>query len=297
MDKNYLRLPEYLKRPIAKLDDTENKNVRQILSKYNLNTVCDSARCPNKTQCFGECTATFLIMGKICTRNCRFCNITSNTPKPLDKNEPENVANAVIEMGLKYAVITSTTRDDINDGGAEHFKLTIDAIRKKDSSIKTEILTPDFKGNKNSLDTIIKANPDVFNHNIETVPSLYETVRPEADYKRSLDVLSYVKKNSPNIITKTGIMTGLGETYEEIEETIKDIKNANLDILTLGQYIRPSKHHLEVKSYSGQEAFENLKKLAEKIGIKACISAPLARSSYMAFETYKKIREQNIVPI
>lgn len=296
MDKTYLRLPEYLKRPIAKLDDIENKNVRNILSKYHLNTVCENARCPNKTQCWGECTATFLIMGKVCTRNCRFCNITSDKPKPLDKTEPLNVAKAVVEMGLKYAVITSVTRDDIKDGGAEHFKLTVDAIRNLNPEIKTEILTPDFKGDKNALDLIIKAQPDVFNHNMETVASLYNVVRPEADYGRSLYVLSYIKENAPDIITKTGIMTGLGENKDEIEETIKDIKNAKVDILTIGQYIRPSKNHIEVKRYYKKEEFEDLEKIAKKIGIKECISAPLARSSYRAFEAYKKIREQMNVP-
>lgn len=296
MDKTYLRLPEYLKRPIAKLDDIENKNVRNILSKYHLNTVCENARCPNKTQCWGECTATFLIMGKVCTRNCRFCNITSDKPKPLDKTEPLNVAKAVVEMGLKYAVITSVTRDDIKDGGAEHFKLTVDAIRNLNPEIKTEILTPDFKGDKNALDLIIKAHPDVFNHNMETVVSLYNVVRPEADYGRSLYVLSYIKENAPDIITKTGIMTGLGENKDEIEETIKDIKNAKVDILTIGQYIRPSKNHIEVKRYYKKEEFEDLEKIAKKIGIKECISAPLARSSYRAFEAYKKIREQMNVP-
>lgn len=296
MDKTYLRLPEYLKRPIAKLDDIENKNVRNILSKYHLNTVCENARCPNKTQCWGECTATFLIMGKVCTRNCRFCNITSDNPKPLDKTEPLNIAKAVVEMGLKYAVITSVTRDDIKDGGAEHFKLTVDAIRNLNPEIKTEILTPDFKGEKNALDLIIKAHPDVFNHNMETVASLYNVVRPEADYGRSLYVLSYIKEKAPDIITKTGIMTGLGENKDEIEETIKDIKNAKVDILTIGQYIRPSKNHIEVKRYYKKEEFEDLEKIAKKIGIKECISAPLARSSYRAFEAYKKIREQMNVP-
>lgn len=292
MDKTYLRLPNYLKRPIASLDDRGNKEVRGVLSKYNLNTVCDGARCPNKSTCYGCSTATFLIMGKTCTRNCRFCNISPAKPLPLDEKEPENVANAVIEMGLKYVVITSVTRDDLEDGGALHFKKTINEIRKKDSSIKIEILTPDFKGNKNALNTIIKANPDVFNHNMETVPSLYKTARPQANYRQSLDVLSYIKENAPHILTKTGIMTGLGETKEEIRETIQDIKSANVDILTIGQYIRPSKEHLPVSKYYEEKEFIELEEIALEEGLGACVSAPLARSSYKAAETYFALKRK-----
>ena len=290
MDKNYLRLPDYLKRPIASLDNKKNKETKKILSKYGLNTVCDGARCPNKSDCYGCLTATFLIMGKTCTRNCRFCNISPAKPLPLDKNEPKNVAKAVIEMGLQYVVITSVTRDDLPDGGAGHFMSTINEIKKLDPNIKIEILTPDFKGNENALDTIIKAHPDVFNHNVETVPSLYKIARPQADYEQSLKVLSYIKKNSPDILTKTGIMVGLGENEDEIIQTIKDIKSAGVDILTVGQYIRPSKEHLPVIKYYTEEEFKNFEKLALEIGLKACVSAPLARSSYKAFETYTAIK-------
>ena len=293
MDKNYLRLPDYLKRPIASLDNKENKSVRNILSKYNLNTVCDNARCPNKTACYGCLTATFLIMGKICTRNCRFCNINGGVPEQLDINEPKNVANAIEELNLKYVVITSTTRDDIPDGGAEHFKQTIDEIRKKSPSIKIEILTPDFLGNKNSFCTILKAKPDVFNHNMETVPRLYKIARPKADYPRSLNLLSYIKENDPEIITKTGIMVGLGETKDEIIQTMKDILNSKVDILTIGQYIRPSKLHLKVDRYYKEEEFEELKNIALELGFGGVVSAPLARSSYMAAETYNLVKNKN----
>ena len=293
MDKNYLRLPDYLKRPIASLDNKENKSVRNILSKYNLNTVCDNARCPNKTACYGCLTATFLIMGKICTRNCRFCNINGGVPEPLDINEPKNVANAIEELNLKYVVITSTTRDDIPDGGAEHFKQTIDEIRKKSSSIKIEILTPDFLGNKNSFCTILKSKPDVFNHNMETVSRLYKIARPKADYIRSLNVLSFIKENNPEIITKTGIMVGLGETKDEIIQTMKDILNSKVDILTIGQYIRPSKLHLKVDRYYKEEEFEELKNIALELGFGGVVSAPLARSSYMAAETYNLVKNKN----
>ncbi len=287
MDKNYVRLPEYLKRPIASTDNKENKSVRKILSKYNLNTVCDNARCPNKSTCYGCLTATFLIMGKVCTRNCRFCNIQSNIPEPLNTKEPENIANAVRELKLDYVVITSVTRDDLPDGGAYHFKKTVDMIRKLNKNTKIEILTPDFKGNKEALDIIVEAKPDIFNHNVETVPSLYKKARPMADYRQSLDVLKYIKDKG--IITKTGIMTGLGETKEEIIQTIKDIKEVNTDILTIGQYIRPSIKHLEVKKYYREEDFEELKQIALQIGIKAIVCAPLARSSYMAKETYLEV--------
>ncbi len=293
MDK-YLRLPNYLKVPIASLDNKQNKETKKILSKYNLNTVCDGARCPNKSKCYGCLTATFLIMGKNCTRNCRFCNIETGHIQPLDKDEPRNIALATSEMNLKYVVITSVTRDDLKDGGAGHFSQTIEEIKKIDPNIKIEILTPDFKGDENALNTIIKAHPEVFNHNMETVPSLYQLARPSANYKRSLEVLKYVKNKAPEIFTKTGIMTGLGETKDEIIQTIKDIKAANVDILTVGQYIRPSKKHLEVKRYYKEEEFEEIKNIALEIGMRACVSAPLARSSYRAYETYEKlINSQN----
>jgi len=295
MVKTYLRLPEYLKRPIASLDNKENRKTKDILAKYNLNTVCDNARCPNKSCCYSKLTATFLIMGKYCTRNCRFCNIEHNKPAPLDENEPLNIARAVLDLNLKYVVITSVTRDDVKDGGADHYKKTIEAIRNlfKENPPKIEILTPDFLGFNSSLDTIIKAHPDVFNHNMETVPLLYKVARPGADYKRSLKVLSYIKEKAPDIITKTGIMTGLGETKDEITETMKDILSAKVDILTIGQYIRPSLNHLEVQRYLKEEEFASLKEIALNMGFRACVSAPLARSSYMAAETYDEVTKQN----
>lgn len=275
------RLPEYLKRPIIDTDKT--RTVRRILKTKCLNTVCENARCPNKNECYTKNTATFLIMGNNCTRNCRYCNITCNRPEPLDLNEPQHVAEAVKDLGLKYAVITSVTRDDLPDGGAEHFANCIYEIRKISSDIKIEILTPDFKGNKSSLDTIIKAHPDVFNHNIETVRKVFKTARPQGNYDCSLEVLKYVKDNS-DIITKSGLMIGLGETFEDIEETLIDLKNAGCDILTIGQYIQPSKAHLEVSKYYTPDEYEKLKLLAEKIGIKHYQIGPLVRSSYRAAE-------------
>lgn len=275
------RLPDYLKRPIIDTDKT--RTVRRILKTKCLNTVCENARCPNKNECYTKNTATFLIMGNNCTRNCRYCNINCSRPEPLDLNEPFHVAEAVKDLGLKYAVITSVTRDDLPDGGAEHFANCIYEIRKISPDVKIEILTPDFKGNKNSLNTIIKANPNVFNHNIETVRNVFKTARPQGDYDCSLEVLKYIKDNS-DIITKSGLMIGLGEILEDIEQTLIDLKNVGCDILTIGQYIQPSKAHLEVSKYYTPEEYENLKQLAEKVGIKHYQIGPLVRSSYRASE-------------
>lgn len=273
------RLPDYLKRPIINTETT--KTVRNILKNHCLNTVCENARCPNKNECYTKHTATFLIMGNVCTRNCRYCNISGGIPEELNENEPKEVANAIKELGLKYAVITSVTRDDIPDGGADHFAKTIEEIRKISPNTKIEILTPDFNGDKNSLDIIIKAMPEVFNHNIETTKNVFKKARPKGNYQTSLEVLKYVKDNS-NIKTKSGLMVGLGETFEEIEETFEDLKNVGCDILTVGQYIQPSKKHLEVDKYYTLEEFEEIKKLAKKVGFKNFQIGPLVRSSYMA---------------
>ena len=292
------RLPEYLKRPI--IDTEKTKTVRRILKTKCLNTVCEGARCPNKNECYSRNTATFLIMGNVCTRNCRYCNIGTARPEPLDLDEPKHVAEAVKELGLKYAVITSVTRDDLPDGGAEHFKNCIDEIRKI-CDAKIEILTPDFRINKPSLDgegerssdgvitslnTIIKAHPEVFNHNIETVKSLFKTARPQGDYDWSIKVLKYVKDNS-DIVTKSGLMVGLGEGMDEIEETLRDLKDAGVDIITIGQYIQPSKAHLPVAKYYTLEEFEDLRKLAQKVGFTNYQIDPLVRSSYKASVSWK----------
>ncbi len=275
------RLPDYLKRPIIDTDKT--RTVRKILKTKCLNTVCENARCPNKNECYTKNTATFLIMGGNCTRNCRYCNISCAKPEPLDLEEPKHIAEAVKALGLKYAVITSVTRDDLPDGGAEHFANCIYEIRKICPDTKIEILTPDFKGNKNSLDLIIKAHPDVFNHNIEAVRDIFKTVRPQGDYNCSLEVLKYVKENS-DILTKSGLIIGLGETFEQIEQTLIDLKDVGCDIVTIGQYIQPSKQHLEVAKYYTPEEYDELKALAQKAGIKNYQIGPLVRSSYRASE-------------
>lgn len=294
------RLPEYLKRPI--IDTEKTKTVRRILKTKCLNTVCEGARCPNKSECYSHNTATFLIMGNVCTRNCRYCNISSAKPEPLDLNEPKHIAEAVKELGLKYAVITSVTRDDVEDGGAEHFKNCVDEIRKI-CNAKIEILTPDFKPRDlapqekvqalNSyapLDTIIGANPDCFNHNIETVKTLFSTARPQGNYDWSLEVLKYVKNNS-SIVTKSGLMVGLGETLAQIEETLCDLKNVGVDIITIGQYIQPSKAHLEVAKFYTLEEFEELKTLARKVGFKNYQIGPLVRSSYHAMNSFNEMNQ------
>lgn len=302
------RLPEYLKRPI--IDTEKTKTVRRILKTKCLNTVCEGARCPNKSECYSHNTATFLIMGNVCTRNCRYCNISSEKPAPLDLDEPKHVAEAVKELGLKYAVITSVTRDDLPDGGAEHFKNCVDEIRKI-CDAKVEILTPDFKpkglapnekphplipslkGQINlcsPLDTIIQANPEVFNHNIEAVREIFATARPQGNYDWSLEVLKYIKDNS-SIVTKSGLMVGLGENFEQIESTLVDLKNAGVDIVTIGQYIQPSKAHLEVAKFYTLEEFEKLKILARKVGFKNFQIGPLVRSSYQAMNSFKDMQD------
>lgn len=273
------RLPEFLKRPIIDTDKT--RTVRKILKSNCLNTVCEGARCPNKNECYSNHTATFLIMGSVCTRNCRYCNISCQRPEPLDENEPLHVAQSVKDLGLKYAVITSVTRDDLPDGGANHFAKCINEIRKISPNTKIEILTPDFKGNEESLNTIIKAHPDVFNHNIETARDIFKTARPQGNYDTSLGVLKYVKENS-DIKTKSGFMIGLGEDIEQIKQTITDLYSVNCDILTIGQYIQPSKEHLPVAKYYNPEEYEELKDIAKNIGIKYFQIGPLVRSSYNA---------------
>lgn len=281
------RLPEYLKRGIIDTDKT--KKVRNILKTRCLNTVCEQARCPNKAECYAKDTATFLIMGNTCTRNCKFCNIKGGKPENLDINEPKNIALSVKELGLDYAVITSVTRDDLPDGGAEHFAQVIYEIKNLTPDVKIEVLTPDFKGNKDALDVVIKAKPDVFNHNIETAEELYPKARPMANYRQSLNVLKYVKEKDDTILTKSGMMVGLGETKEQIITTLKDLHSIGCDIVTIGQYIQPSKQHLEVEKYYKPEEYDELTQIAKKIGIKFPVFAPLVRSSYKAKECVETI--------
>ena len=281
------RLPEYLKRGIV--DTEKTKLVRSILKHKCLNTVCEAARCPNKAECYAKNTATFLIMGNVCTRNCRFCNISGGTPQPVDPQEPQKVAQAIKELNLEYAVITSVTRDDLPLQGADCFRDVILETKKLVPGIKIEVLTPDFEGIHDLIDIVIDAKPDVLNHNIETVRSLYPKARPLAQYDRSLDFLKHVKDRDPEMMTKSGLMVGLGETFDELEQTFYDLKSVGCDIVTVGQYMQPSKKHLEVEKYYTEEDFNLVEELARKAGIKQIVASGLVRSSYRAFETFKSV--------
>ncbi|MBU0744542.1 MAG: lipoyl synthase [Gammaproteobacteria bacterium] len=261
--------------------------IKKLLRQNKLTSVCEAAACPNLGECFKLGTATFMIMGDICTRNCRFCNVTpGKRPSPIDQLEPNNLAQTVEKMGLKYVVITSVTRDDLPDGGASHFTSCIKEIRNKNSQIKIEILTPDFR---HSIDKSLKILgtqlPDVFNHNVETAPRLYPIVRPEAEYLASLELLRKHKELYPEIPTKSGLMLGLGETKDEIYETMSNLRAHEVDRLTIGQYLQPTKKHLEVTRYVTPPEFTELGKLAYQLGFKHVTSSPLARSSYHAAET------------
>lgn len=263
------------------------KEVRGILEKYCLNTVCDEAICPNRGKCFHAGTATFMILGKNCTRNCRFCNVTGADPELVDPHEPLNVANAVKDLKLKYVVITSVTRDDIPDGGAQHFADTVNAIRRLNPETRVELLIPDFRGSTEALQKVVDCNPDVIGHNIETVPSLYDKVRPEAVYEQSLEVLSNARKLGYTGKTKSGIMVGLGETEAEVTDVLKDLREHGCQFLTVGQYLAPSKLHVPVAEYIHPDQFIKYKETAMELGFEYVASDPLVRSSYMAHEAFE----------
>lgn len=258
-------------------------NLKKLLRENNLVTVCEEASCPNLPECFTHGTATFMIMGDKCTRRCSFCDVAHGRPDPLDPNEPIHLANTIAQMGLRYVVITSVDRDDLRDGGASHFSACITAIREKNPTIKIEILVPDYRGRMEiALDETGKALPDVFNHNIETVPRLYKQARPGSDYLHSLRLLQEFKKYYPNIPTKSGIMLGLGETNDEIEQTLKDLRAHDIDMVTLGQYLQPSRYHMPVARYVTPEEFKHFGEIARELGFKNIASGPLVRSSYHA---------------
>lgn len=281
--------PEWLK--VSYNTEAVNE-VSSLMADLKLNTVCKEANCPNLGECFKKHTATFMILGSICTRHCRFCNVSKGCVEPVDPKEPQHLAEAVKKLGLKHVVITSVTRDDLEDGGAGHFAKTIKAVRELTPNTTIEVLIPDFKGVESDLDIVIDANPDVINHNVETVKSLYSQVRPEADYDRSMHVLKYVKDNAPHIYTKTGIMVGLGETDEQVYEVMEDSLKAGCDIFTIGQYLSPSKLHIEMKEYVKPEKFAEYKRVGEEKGFKYIASSPLVRSSYNAEEVLKQGRSK-----
>jgi len=279
-----LRKPPWLKKRLPPFQDLQK--VKSILEEADLHTVCEEARCPNLGDCFCSGTATFLILGRVCTRNCGFCAVEHRSPVPPDEAEPEKLAQAVKKMGLQYVVITSVTRDDLPDGGAFLFAKTIQAIRALDSKIKIEVLIPDFKGDLNSLKDVLKENPDVLNHNIETISRLYPVVRPQAAYQRSLDLLRRSKEDYPHIPTKSGFMLGLGETQKEVLELLRDLRETGCDFLTIGQYLQPRPDRLPVVRFVPPEEFEEYKKIGEEMGFKAVASGPFVRSSFHASEMF-----------
>jgi lipoyl synthase len=272
------RLPQWFKIRLATNDRLAN--VRNLIENNNLHTVCRSAACPNQTECWNAGTATFMILGNVCTRNCRFCGVPKGTPLGLDLDEPDRVANAVASLHLKYAVITSVTRDDLADGGSSLFAATIKAIRTKTAGCKVEVLIPDFRGSESALRTVLEAAPEVLNHNIETVPALYPTVRPQAYFQRSLALLAAA--HAFGALTKTGIMLGLGETIDEVRAVMHDLRKVYCSILTLGQYLQPGKDHLPVDRYYHPDEFAALREEAMTLGFRQVAAGPLVRSSYHA---------------
>jgi len=261
--------------------------VKSILEQAHLHTVCEEARCPNLGECFSSGTSTFLILGRVCTRNCGFCAVEHGVPISPDETEPEKVAQVVKKMGLQYVVITSVTRDDLPDGGAPLFAKTIQAIRALDPKIRIEVLIPDFQGKYSSLEIVLKECPDVLNHNIETVARLYPVVRPQAAYQRSLDLLRRSKEDHPYIPTKSGFMLGLGETQEEILELLRDLREVRCDFLTIGQYLQPRPDRLPVVRFITPDEFEDYKKIGIEMGFKAVASSPFVRSSFHASQMFE----------
>jgi lipoic acid synthetase len=275
-----LRIPPWLR---TKLPQGNNYScTSSLIRDLGLNTVCQSAKCPNTWECFGKKVATFLIMGGICTRNCRFCNITSGDLEPLDPTEPGRVAEAAERLELRHVVITSVTRDDLPDGGASHFAATIRAVREKLPDASVEVLIPDFQGEEQALRTVLDERPDIMNHNVETVPRLYESIRPQADYAQSLEVLKRSKEIAPDIPTKSGLMLGLGEEDTEVMRVLDDLAAVDCDIVTIGQYMRPTKDHPPVRRYVPPAHFDEFAAAGEAKGIPHMFSAPLVRSSYNA---------------
>jgi lipoic acid synthetase len=283
--KQHAPKPPWLKKRLPSGPDFEN--VKVLINKSRLHTVCQEAKCPNIWECFSKHTATFLILGERCTRNCRFCAVTHGPLTPPDPKEPARVAKAAQAMSLQYVVVTSVTRDDLPDGGAGLFAHTIREIRNRMPHTKVEVLIPDFQGNAQALETVLKAHPDVLNHNIETVPRLYSTVRPEAIYARSLELLKRVHIFNATIPTKSGLMLGLGETSDEIHRTLQDLLAAGCRILTLGQYLQPTHKHLPVTRFVTPDEFNHWQKIAYDLGFSEVASGPFVRSSYQAHELFQ----------
>jgi lipoic acid synthetase len=282
------RLTSWFKQP--SVDPEAMGLVEGLLESLSLHTICESAHCPNAGDCFSRKTATFLILGNICTRNCSFCAVGKGRPLAVDDEEPEHLLAAVEKLGLRYVVITSVTRDDLDDGGASHFARTVRLIRERRPGTLVEILIPDFQGSLEALRVVAEARPEVINHNTETVPRLYPEVRSLADYQRSIRLLSRVKDLEPGIVTKSGLMLGLGETRREVVEVMKELREARCDLLTLGQYLPPSKQHYPLSRFVTPEEFSELAATGRELGFAEVASAPLVRSSFKAAELYAKAR-------
>ena len=281
-----VRKPTWLRRSLP--TSPQYEKVRRLIGDSSLHTVCQEAKCPNQWECFSNRTATFMILGETCTRGCRFCAVHSGKPLPPDPEEPRRLAEAAKKLDLSYVVVTSVTRDDLEDGGAAMFAETIAELRGAMEGVYVEVLIPDFQGNEADIQTVINAAPDVLNHNIETVPRLYRTVRPQAIYQRSLDVFRFLKRVNPSLPGKSGLMLGLGETDAEVDETLADLLAAGCSILTIGQYLQPSKDHLPVESYVTPEAFDAWRVRALAMGFSDVASGPFVRSSYKAKELFNK---------
>jgi lipoic acid synthetase len=278
------RHPDWLK---VKIGGGKNfVKMKSLLRNAKLHTICEEAKCPNIAECFENGTAVFLILGDTCTRNCKYCNVKHGTPRSLNPNEPKDVAISVKELNLRYVVITSVTRDDLDDGGASLFYDTIKEVKKLNQNCKLEVLIPDFRGNLESLKKIVNAGPDVINHNIEVCQDLFPDIRPEGNYKISIKLLKNIKKIKNNIHTKSGFMVGIGETKDQIIKTMEDLKKANVDFLTIGQYLQPTRNHAEIKKYYNPKEFEEFKNIAINMGFKHVESGPLVRSSYHAEKVF-----------
>ena len=281
-------IPEWLK---VKMPSGDNfKYLDSIISNENLNTVCKEARCPNIGECWNQKTATFMILGDTCTRACTYCAVTSGNPNQLDLAEPIRLSNTVYRLGLEYAVITSVNRDDLPDGGAEIFSQCIKLIKKNSPYCKVEVLTPDFQGNLDSLKSIIDEKPDTFNHNIETVRRIFPKIRAKGNYELSINVLGQAKQLDKNLITKSGMMVGVGETLDEIIDTLKDLRSVNCDLLTVGQYLRPSKKHTAMARWYTPSEFKKIQSIGYELGFKHVASGPLVRSSYHAKEQHNSAK-------
>ena len=278
------RLPEWARRPRTHFESLNR--LKTDLRALNLHTVCESARCPNIHECFHRGAATFMILGNLCTRGCGFCSVPKGTPRKhdmqLDPAEPANVARMAAEMKLRYVVITSVNRDDLADGGSAHFAETVREVRKALPSSRIEVLTPDFDGNLDAVAAVLDAGPDVFNHNMETVPRLYRRVRPQANYRQSLDVLRFARQHRPGVMTKSGFMAGLGETTDEVHQLLRDLREQDTDVATIGQYLQPTRRNLPVSEYVTPEQFDAWRDYGLSLGFRMVFSGPLVRSSYMA---------------